>query len=107
MGKLAGSLENIDARLSSVERRLSRLEVETDTETGNVKQRLLNALPTPGEDADADYQEWAMSVSEAASHVAADEETVEEALDHLEEETGIVQRRFGGDPARKWYFKRS
>ena len=114
---MADTIDSIDSRLSSVQRRLNKLEVESGEEALDVQQRILQVLPTPpegqetpiGERATAeqsDIQKWAASVPEVASQVNADTETVEKVLEQLSEETGIVQCRIGGEPARKWYFRR-
>lgn len=114
---MADTIDNIDSRLSSVQRRLSKLEVESDEDALDVQQRILQVLPTPPEGEEtpigervtveqSQIQKWAVRAPEVASQVNADEETVERALEQLNEMTGLVQCRIGGEPARKWYYRR-
>lgn len=104
---MSDTLDSIDSRLSSVERRLSRVEVESDEDALDLQGRILNALPTDEGKDDTRLPKWAMNVSEVTSIVGSDEEMVEQVLDQLAEETGTVQRRYGGEPAQKWYYRRA
>lgn len=104
---MADTIESVDSRLSSVERRLSRVEVESDEDALDLQERILNALPTDRGKDDTELSKWAMSLPEVTSVVGSDKETVENVLDQLAEETGTVQRRYGGESAQKWYYRRN
>jgi Arc/MetJ-type ribon-helix-helix transcriptional regulator len=105
--EMADRLESIESQLSSVERRLSRVEVESDEDALDLQGRILNALPT-SEDKDIGLTDkWAMTVPEATSLVGSDEDTVASVLDQLAEEMGVVERRYGGEPAQKYYYRRA
>lgn len=104
---MADTLKSVDSRLSSVERRLSRVEVNSDEDSLDLQGQILTALPTDEDKDDTELSKWAMSLPEVTSVVGADKENVEKVLAQLTEETGTVQRRYGGEPAQKWYYRRA
>jgi len=104
---MADTIESVDSRLSSVERRLSRVEVGSDEDALELQGRILNALPTDEDKDVMELTERAMNIPEITSVVGSDKETVENVVDQLAEETGTVQRRYGGEPAQKWYWRRA
>lgn len=107
---MADTLDNIDSRLSDVERRLSRVEVESGGEALDLQGTVLNALPTDENKDTNRADEWAATVPEVASQVKAEMEAVETVLDQLHEETGAVRRHFGEphhDGRTEYYYRRA
>jgi hypothetical protein len=107
---MADTLDSIDSRLSDVERRLSRVEVESDKDAVDLQGKILNALPTDESKDTENADEWAATVPEVSSHIKAELDTVETALDELAEETGAVVRHFGEphhDGRTEYYYRRA
>ncbi|MDZ5810267.1 hypothetical protein U4E84_02710 [Halorubrum sp. AD140] len=108
--QMADTLEGIDSRLSSVEKRMSKLEVESGEGAYDLQGDVLQSLPTDeGKDLD-DGEQWAAKVGDIAAEVGVEEETADSVLEELADEMGSVQRYFGepyGDGRSTYFYRRA
>lgn len=107
---MADTLEGIDSRLSSVEKRMSKLEVESDEDTYELQGQILNALPSDSGKDPENFEDWAATVADVAAQVNEDIDVVNGVLDELAEETGAVVREFGSeylDGYGVYYYRRA
>jgi hypothetical protein len=107
---MADTLEGIDSRLSSVEERMSKLEVESDADSYELQGQILNALPKDNERDMESVEEWASTVLDVAAQVEAEPEVVLGELELLWEETGAVERETGPeymDGYGMYYYRRA